>query len=180
METTTFSTKSTVCTSTQSIIQHNVKIVNLKVIIPAVVFSFSSGESKPRRMRVAQDFISRNHIELTIRKGEIVEVCMNDTTLSVLLFLKPCNSWIICFLYPQVLDTSKQWWNVRNSRGEEGFVPNNVLDASDEQTNEVRAMWQKHNSTDAYKFSCMEHWLIKSNTARLFYCPHEKGKGYES
>lgn len=41
------------------------------------------------------------------------------------------------FLYPQVLDTSKQWWKVRNSRGEEGFVPNNVLDAHNQQANEV-------------------------------------------
>ncbi|XP_040890971.1 epidermal growth factor receptor kinase substrate 8-like protein 3 [Toxotes jaculatrix] len=61
-----------------------------------------SGESKTRRMRAMYDFISRNHRELTIRKGEIVEV----------------------------LDVSKQWWKVRNSSGEEGFVPNNVLEAN--------------------------------------------------
>uniref|UniRef100_A0A3Q1IWW4 SH3 domain-containing protein n=1 Tax=Anabas testudineus TaxID=64144 RepID=A0A3Q1IWW4_ANATE len=67
-----------------------------------------SGESKPRRMRVSQDFISRNQRELTIRKGEIIEL----------------------------LDTSKQWWKVRNSRGEEGYVPNNVLDDHDEESNE--------------------------------------------
>lgn len=50
----------------------------------------------------------------------------------------------LCFAYPQLLDMSKQWWKVRNSRGEEGFVPNNVLEAQDEQSNEVRAMGQKY------------------------------------
>ncbi|XP_045884738.1 epidermal growth factor receptor kinase substrate 8-like protein 3 [Micropterus dolomieu] len=64
-----------------------------------------SGESKLRPMRVVYDFISRNHRELTVRTGEIVEV----------------------------LDKSRQWWKVRNSSGVEGFVPNNVLEAHDEQ-----------------------------------------------
>ncbi|XP_031143286.1 epidermal growth factor receptor kinase substrate 8-like protein 3 isoform X2 [Sander lucioperca] len=59
-----------------------------------------SGEPKLRHIQVTNDFISRNHRELTVRKGEIVEL----------------------------LDMSKQWWKVRNSRGEEGFVPNNVLE----------------------------------------------------
>ncbi|XP_042358861.1 epidermal growth factor receptor kinase substrate 8-like protein 3 [Plectropomus leopardus] len=67
-----------------------------------------SGGSKPRHMRVMYDFISRNHRELTVRKGEIVEL----------------------------LDKSKQWWKVRNSGGEEGFVPNNVLEAADEKPTE--------------------------------------------
>ena len=30
-----------------------------------------------------------------------------------------------------MLDMSKQWWKVRNSGGEEGFVPNNVLEVLD-------------------------------------------------
>lgn len=64
-----------------------------------------SGQSKLRCMRVMDDFISRNHSELTVRKGEIVEL----------------------------LDMSRQWWKVRNSRREEGFIPNNVLEAVDEQ-----------------------------------------------
>ncbi|XP_023269858.1 epidermal growth factor receptor kinase substrate 8-like protein 3 isoform X1 [Seriola lalandi dorsalis] len=67
-----------------------------------------SGESEPRRMCVMYDFVSRNHRELTVRKGEIVEL----------------------------LDTAKQWWKVRNNTGEEGFVPNNVLEAHDEQPEE--------------------------------------------
>ncbi|XP_070704381.1 epidermal growth factor receptor kinase substrate 8-like protein 3 [Pempheris klunzingeri] len=64
-----------------------------------------SGESKPCPMLVIHDFTSRNHRELTVRRGERVEL----------------------------LDMSKQWWKVRDSRGEEGFVPNNVLEAYDEQ-----------------------------------------------
>ncbi|XP_031721096.1 epidermal growth factor receptor kinase substrate 8-like protein 3 isoform X1 [Anarrhichthys ocellatus] len=64
-----------------------------------------SRESKLRCMHVMNDFISRNHRELTVRKGEIVEL----------------------------LDVSKQWWKVRNRGGEEGFVPNNVLEAHDKQ-----------------------------------------------
>ncbi|KAM6947925.1 epidermal growth factor receptor kinase substrate 8-like protein 3 [Lycodopsis pacificus] len=64
-----------------------------------------SRESALRCMRVMNDFISRNHRELTVRKGEIVEL----------------------------LDMSKQWWKVRNRGGEEGFVPNNILEAHDKQ-----------------------------------------------
>nr|XP_040059157.1 epidermal growth factor receptor kinase substrate 8-like protein 3 isoform X3 [Gasterosteus aculeatus aculeatus]XP_040059158.1 epidermal growth factor receptor kinase substrate 8-like protein 3 isoform X3 [Gasterosteus aculeatus aculeatus] len=63
-----------------------------------------SDESKLRSMLVTNDFISRNQRELTVRKGETVEL----------------------------LDKSKLWWKVRNSRGEEGFVPNNVLGAPEE------------------------------------------------
>ncbi|XP_038135882.1 epidermal growth factor receptor kinase substrate 8-like protein 3 [Cyprinodon tularosa] len=59
--------------------------------------------AKKNEMRVKYDFTSRNHRELTITKGEIVEL----------------------------LDKSKQWWKVRNNRGEEGYVPNNVLEDVD-------------------------------------------------
>ncbi|KAM7422550.1 hypothetical protein PAMA_010544 [Pampus argenteus] len=75
---------------------------------PSQPLTARSGESNLCRMRVTRDFISRNHRELTIRKGEIVEL----------------------------LDMSKQWWKVRNSRGEEGFVPNNALVAVDQQPDE--------------------------------------------
>ncbi|XP_051932787.1 epidermal growth factor receptor kinase substrate 8-like protein 3 isoform X1 [Hippocampus zosterae] len=68
-------------------------------------------EKKLRRMRVMHDFISRNNRELTIRKGEVVEL----------------------------LDVSKLWWKVRNSRGEEGFVPNNVLTENEQQADDMVA-----------------------------------------
>ncbi|KAM3620743.1 uncharacterized protein V6R79_001370 [Siganus canaliculatus] len=56
-------------------------------------------------LRVMYDFASRNQRELTVSKGEVVEL----------------------------LDNSKQWWKVRNSRGEEGYVPNNILEDEEEQ-----------------------------------------------
>ncbi|XP_026022189.1 epidermal growth factor receptor kinase substrate 8-like protein 3 isoform X2 [Astatotilapia calliptera] len=67
-----------------------------------------SVEPKPREVRVKSDFISRNQRELTVRKGETV----------------------------QLLDKSKQWWKVRNDRGEEGFVPSNILSDNDHQPDE--------------------------------------------
>uniref|UniRef100_A0A3P9N8J0 EPS8 signaling adaptor L3a n=1 Tax=Poecilia reticulata TaxID=8081 RepID=A0A3P9N8J0_POERE len=63
-------------------------------------------EVKLRDMRVKYDFISRNQSELTVTKGEIL------------------------------LDKSKKWWKVRNNRGEEGYVPNNVLEDADAQSYE--------------------------------------------
>lgn len=63
---------------------------------------------EPQYMLVMYDFTARNHRELTITKGETVEL----------------------------LDTSKQWWKVRNAQGEEGHVPNNVLRSLDEQPDE--------------------------------------------
>ncbi|CAL9704676.1 unnamed protein product [Knipowitschia caucasica] len=63
---------------------------------------------EPEYMIVMYDFTSRNHRELTIAKGDTVEL----------------------------LDKSKQWWKVRNAQGEEGYVPNNVLQFLDEQFDE--------------------------------------------
>ncbi|CAG06824.1 unnamed protein product [Tetraodon nigroviridis] len=60
---------------------------------------------EPQYMRVMHDFTSRNSKELTIRKGDIVEL----------------------------LDMSRQWWKVRDARGEVGYVPNNVLEPYEEQ-----------------------------------------------
>lgn len=62
-----------------------------------------SGE--PQFMWVMYDFTSRNQRELTVTKGENVEL----------------------------LDKSKQWWKVRNAEGEEGYVPNNILQSQEEQ-----------------------------------------------
>uniref|UniRef100_UPI003AAF3F2C epidermal growth factor receptor kinase substrate 8-like protein 3b n=1 Tax=Centroberyx gerrardi TaxID=166262 RepID=UPI003AAF3F2C len=54
----------------------------------------------PLYMRVIYDFMARNSQELSIMKGDVV----------------------------QVIDKSKQWWLVRNIREEEGHVPQNVLE----------------------------------------------------
>ncbi|XP_053705689.1 epidermal growth factor receptor kinase substrate 8-like protein 3b [Synchiropus splendidus] len=53
----------------------------------------------PLFMRVIYDFMARNNQELSIMKGEVVEV----------------------------VDKSRQWWLVRNNHGEEGSVPPKVL-----------------------------------------------------
>ncbi|KAI4887457.1 hypothetical protein NFI96_017441, partial [Prochilodus magdalenae] len=63
----------------------------------------SSAESPLSSMHVLCDFRARNDRELSVRKGETVEL----------------------------LDMSKRWWKVRNDRGQEGFIPNNVLKSSD-------------------------------------------------
>ncbi|XP_054647201.1 epidermal growth factor receptor kinase substrate 8-like protein 3b isoform X2 [Dunckerocampus dactyliophorus] len=52
-------------------------------------------------MRVMYDIVARNNRELTVMKGEVVEV----------------------------VQRSKQWWLVRNKRGEDGNVPQNVLES---------------------------------------------------
>ncbi|XP_034022485.1 epidermal growth factor receptor kinase substrate 8-like protein 3 [Thalassophryne amazonica] len=57
------------------------------------------GESSLPRVPVFGEFTARNQRELSVAKGEMVEL----------------------------LDTSRQWWKVRNARGDEGFVPNNVM-----------------------------------------------------
>ncbi|KAG2468353.1 AT5F1 synthase, partial [Polypterus senegalus] len=56
-------------------------------------------------MRVMYDFVARNNQELTVMKGDLVEV----------------------------LNNTKQWWKVRDMKGEEGFVPNNILESTQEQ-----------------------------------------------
>lgn len=104
-------------------------------------------------MRVKHDFISRNHIELTVRRGETVEVniCLFFSTprlydtemLTQNNFFSRLHLVSVC---PQLLDKSKQWWRVRNSSGEEGYVPNNVLEAADEQPNMVGTA---HTKTEA-------------------------------
>ncbi|XP_051977594.1 epidermal growth factor receptor kinase substrate 8-like protein 3 [Xyrauchen texanus] len=56
-------------------------------------------------LRAVFDFTARNERELTISKGEEL----------------------------QLLDMSKQWWKVKNKRGQVGYVPNNMLQSSDQQ-----------------------------------------------
>ena len=91
-------------------------------------------------MRVTADFLSRNDRELTVRKGEMVEVSIEIN--QQLFFPFPSlpfqpAAWFLRCVDPQLLDKSKQWWKVRNNRGEEGFVPNNVLGPPDEQPIQV-------------------------------------------
>eukprot|EP00063_Salmo_salar_P047498 XP_014022333.1 PREDICTED: epidermal growth factor receptor kinase substrate 8-like protein 3 isoform X1 [Salmo salar] len=62
-------------------------------------------EPNPSYMRVMYDFTARNNRELSISKGEVV----------------------------QLLDMSKKWWKVRSNRGEQGFVPNNILESVDKE-----------------------------------------------
>ncbi|XP_010879825.1 epidermal growth factor receptor kinase substrate 8-like protein 3 isoform X2 [Esox lucius] len=62
-------------------------------------------EPNPSYMRVMYDFIARNNKELSISKGAVV----------------------------QLLDMSKKWWKVRNNLGEEGYVPNNILESLDKE-----------------------------------------------
>ncbi|CAJ1085361.1 epidermal growth factor receptor kinase substrate 8-like protein 3b isoform X1 [Xyrichtys novacula] len=54
----------------------------------------------PLYMRAMYDFMARNNQELSIMKGDVVEV----------------------------VQKTRQWWVIRNSRGEEGSVPQNILE----------------------------------------------------
>ncbi|CAK6951323.1 epidermal growth factor receptor kinase substrate 8-like protein 3b [Scomber scombrus] len=60
----------------------------------------SRSSESPLHMRVIYDFMARNNQELSLMKGEVVEV----------------------------INKTKQWWLVRNNRNEEGNVPQNVLE----------------------------------------------------
>ncbi|KAJ3603060.1 hypothetical protein NHX12_030804 [Muraenolepis orangiensis] len=66
-------------------------------------------ESEPRYMRVMYDFTARNSKELSITKGEIVTL----------------------------LDVSKKWWKVRNVRGDQGYIPSNVVESLEPEPLEV-------------------------------------------
>uniref|UniRef100_H3AEN1 EPS8 signaling adaptor L3b n=1 Tax=Latimeria chalumnae TaxID=7897 RepID=H3AEN1_LATCH len=55
---------------------------------------------KPKVMRAMYDFVGRNSKELSIMKGNIL----------------------------QVLDESRQWWKVKTISGETGYIPNNILE----------------------------------------------------
>ncbi|AWP09555.1 putative epidermal growth factor receptor kinase substrate 8-like protein 3 [Scophthalmus maximus] len=60
----------------------------------------TNSREPPLYMRVIYDFVARNNQELSIMKGDVV----------------------------QVIQKSKQWWLVRNARNEEGNIPQNVLE----------------------------------------------------
>ncbi|XP_018422489.1 PREDICTED: epidermal growth factor receptor kinase substrate 8-like protein 3 [Nanorana parkeri] len=54
-------------------------------------------------IKVLYDFEARNQRELSVRKGDRVKV----------------------------LDQSRQWWMVENVQGQRGFIPNNILESTD-------------------------------------------------
>lgn len=64
----------------------------------------SARTSEPMLMRAMYDLTARNNRELSLMKGDVVEV----------------------------IQKNKQWWLVRNNRNEEGHVPQNVLESLDE------------------------------------------------
>ncbi|TKS71698.1 Epidermal growth factor receptor kinase substrate 8-like protein 3 [Collichthys lucidus] len=86
---------------------------------------------EPQYMRVMTDFISRNDRELTVRAGDTVDL----------------------------LDKSKQWWKVRDSRGDEGYVPNNVLRADTNDEQPIQRSEGPPVLTKKSKPAQVKHWL---------------------
>lgn len=79
--------------------------------------------------RAIYDFMARNSQELTITKGDVVQVrpqtcCRGSQALST-----PLPATIVFVLVlSQVVKMSNNWWLIRNNRGEEGNVPRNVVE----------------------------------------------------
>ncbi|XP_047010862.1 epidermal growth factor receptor kinase substrate 8-like protein 2 isoform X1 [Ictalurus punctatus] len=61
---------------------------------------FESSNTEPKCVKIRYDFVARNSNELTVQKGEVLEV----------------------------LNSEKQWWLVRNRSTHTGYVPCNVLE----------------------------------------------------
>lgn len=115
-------------------------LLNLSYFNPCVV-NYSSEKSKPHEMLVLYDFTSRNSKELTVRKGDIVEASIRNHSIIVFSYNESNvfnatnhrHYHYLFFVHLQLLDKTNQWWKVRDSRGVEGYVPNNVLKANEEQ-----------------------------------------------
>ncbi|XP_056614386.1 epidermal growth factor receptor kinase substrate 8 isoform X2 [Triplophysa dalaica] len=132
-----------------------------------------SAEEEPAMsyLRAKFDFTARNDRELTVSKGEEL----------------------------QLLDMSKQWWKVRNRLGRVGHVPNNMLQSLDEQKSEhvsasaavlnkrsgpeeVRA-WLEHKAFSKITIRCLgglsgSMLLGMTRDELKVVCPEEGGRVY--
>ncbi|KTG40936.1 hypothetical protein cypCar_00046915 [Cyprinus carpio] len=79
-------------------------------------------------MRAVFDFTARNPRELSISKGEQL----------------------------QLLDMSKQWWKVKNEKGQIGYVPNNMLQPPQQQDNPVRTVYQSSSPVHLINMMCSQ------------------------
>lgn len=91
-------------------------------------------------MLALYDFTSRNNKEITVRKGDIVEASTRNLNhKTIVCFFSYCKATKhhhrhhLLFLNLQLLDKTNQWWKVRDSRGEEGYIPHNVLKPNEEE-----------------------------------------------
>uniref|UniRef100_A0ACB8F4Q3 Uncharacterized protein n=1 Tax=Sphaerodactylus townsendi TaxID=933632 RepID=A0ACB8F4Q3_9SAUR len=80
-------------------------------------FSDRASDS-PQLMQATVEFHARNHRELTVTKGELLEV----------------------------LDQQKKWWLARNTSGVTGYIPNNILKPLDQKAPEGNSMGQVQKS----------------------------------